>query len=446
MSYARWANKKEVLDRLEAINVKKGCTKSGIPMSYDDKFLYIDKSDAHNIIVGSTGSGKTQATILPMLKLALLAEESVVINDPKGEIYKKCSNNFKENNYNIVVLDFEDAKYGDNWNPLKMPYDLYKNNEKDKAVKLIEDLAYYLFYDKADLNLDSFWINSVIDYFTGLCLYIFENGKEAEANLLSILELSKWLDTKENKEILLNKISNNSIIYSYLVGTLKAPSETKGSILSVFNQKIKRYTSREYLMNMLSSKGIDLSNINKDKTIIFIISGGLGYSNNLIPLLIGQIIEQVNINGTNRSLNILLDEFDSMVPIKDFYRIIEYSRSLKVRFSVTIRSYTHLCNMYSKDDAKIIRMGFGNIIYLLSEDIYTLEGISKLCGTVNGNEPLISVEELKTLDIFEAVILKTRMMPIRTKLLPDYKIDWGFTDTDSKLYEKKNTEISIYSE
>ena len=85
--------------------------------------------------------------------------------------------------------------------------------------------------------------------------------------------------------------------------------------------------------------------------------------------------------------------------------------------------------MYSKEEADILKMCFGNIVYLLSDDIYTLEEISKYCGTkeVDGKLlPLITVEELKTLDYFEAIILMSRTMPIKTKLLPDYQIDYGY--------------------
>ena len=75
----------------------------------------------------------------------------------------------------------------------------------------------------------------------------------------------------------------------------------------------------------------------------------------------------------------------------------------------------------------MLKMVFGNIIYLLANDLETLEEISKLCGKkkVNDNfEPLITVEELKLLDMFEAIILIPRINPIRTKLVPDYQIKW----------------------
>ena len=447
MSYARWATKEEVAKRLDAVDLKNGVNKAGIPIAFDEKYLYVDTKEAHSMIIGSTGSGKTQTTILPMIKLSMLAGESIVINDPKGELYGKCAENLKKRGYNVIVLDFDDSKYGNAWCPLRSAYDLYNSDKRDKAIKSLEDIGYYLFYDAKEKDSDPFWINSTINYFVGLALYLFENAKADEANLSSIFQLSNNLNRDGNAAKFLDKIDENSLIYMNLVGTLKAPTETRGSILSVFTQKIKKYISREDLTNMLGYSDFDMKKIGIEPTALFVVSGVSNYCDNLIPLLINQIIDAVDIYGSkDRNINILLDEFDSMVPIRDFSRMIEYCRSIKIRFVITIRSYIHLCNMYSKQDADILKMCFGNLIYLLSDDIYTLEEISKYCGTKENGEPLISIEDLKTIDTFEGLVLMPRTMPYKTKFLPDFKIDYGFEDISSELPLRENSKVQIYNE
>lgn len=447
MSNARWATKEEVAKRLDAVDLKAGVKKAGIPMGFDDNYLYVDTKEAHSMIIGSTGSGKTQTTILPMIKLSMMAGESVIINDPKGELYEKCAENFKRKGYNVIALNFEDARYGNTWCPLKTAYDLYNSDKKDKAIKSLEDIGYYLFYDAKEKDFDPFWINSTINYFVGLSLYLFENATAEETNLSSIFQLSNYLNRDDHAVKFLEKIDENSLIYMNLVGTLKAPTETKGSILSVFTQKIKRYISREDLTNMLSNSDFDIRTIGNEPTILFIVSGISNYCNNLIPLLINQIIDAVDIYGSeDRNINILLDEFDSMVPIRDFSRMIEYCRSIRIRFIITIRSYIHLCNMYSKQDADILKMCFGNLIYLLSDDIYTLEEISKYCGTKDNGEPLVSIEDLKTIETFEGLVLMPRTMPFKAKFLPDFKIDYGFEDINSEIPLREEKEVKIFKE
>ena len=54
-------------------------------------------------------------------------------------------------------------------------------------------------------------------------------------------------------------------------------------------------------------------------------------------------------------------------------------------------------------------------------------------------------KELKRLEMFEAIAIIIRTMPIRVKLLPNYKIDWGYIDKEIPIKERKLEEIKIYS-
>ena len=49
--------------------------------------------------------------------------------------------------------------------------------------------------------------------------------------------------------------------------TINAPTDTKGSILSVFRQKIKLFASRENLSEMLSHSDIELADIGRRKRL-----------------------------------------------------------------------------------------------------------------------------------------------------------------------------------
>lgn len=444
MSYARWATSLEVAKNLEKIDIESGVKRSGIPIIHDKKYMYIDSHESHNMIIGSTGSGKTQAVILPLVNLSILSKESFVINDPKGEIYKKNASRLKKDGYNVIVIDFEDSRYGNGYNVLDLPYKLYKNNNKDKAIELIEDIGYYLFNDHKRKEIDPFWINSTINYFTGLVLYLFENANDDEINLKSVYNLNnKIMDM--GASTFLSSLDNLSAIYINLSATLNSPDDTRGGIIATFLESIKSYITLDNLSNMLSYSDFDITNISNELTALFIVSGGNSYSNNLIPLLVNQIIESINIYGKQeKNMNILLDEFDGMVPIRNFYKVINYCRSIKVKITITIQGYVNLRNMYDDSEIEMLQMCFGNIIYLLSSDIYTLEKISKYCGNKNSKEPLITIEELKVLDKFEAIILMSRMMPYRGNLLPSYKIDWGIKDESIEIPTRENKNISIF--
>ena len=91
MNNSSWATKEEFQKQLEKVNLKTSIEKSGIPIMYDDEYLYVDTKGGHNLIIGSTGSGKTQSIILPMLKLAMMTKESILVTDGDGTIYQRMA-------------------------------------------------------------------------------------------------------------------------------------------------------------------------------------------------------------------------------------------------------------------------------------------------------------------------------------------------------------------
>lgn len=453
--YSRWTTKEELKKYLTKITKNTKLEKSGIPMSHDKDEMYIDSSEAHTMVIGTTGSGKSQAISLPQIKLAALAGESLIINDINGELYKQTSKILENENYDIKVINLNYPNNDHNYNPLYLPYLFYKEENKDKSLELIERLGYYLFSNPKDTG-DSFWTNSTIDYFTGLVLYLFENGKEEEINLKSIYNISNsgedTINGKRKIENILNGLDKSSPTYIMLSGTVNAPQETRGGIISTFNQKIIPYITKENFSNMISQNDIDFKTIQTNKTAIFIISKNNQLVSNIIPLFIDQTIEAVDVYGNKKTrLNIILDEFSNLLPIKNFSFLINYCRSLSIRITVILNSYIELVNNYGKEQSEIIKYCFPNIIYLLSNDDYTLQEISKLCGNTldektNKIVPLISKEQLKTLKPFDAIILKVRLMPIKTTLLPDYKINWSLENKINETFPKRTiNEIKIFN-
>ena len=424
MNFAKWETKENMKKYIPLIGVNwdSEIKSSGLPMAYDEEYLYISDRLNHSLVIGATGSGKTQTITLPLLELAKKANESVVIHDTKSELYDATANKFKESGYNVIKLNFDDALNCNNWNPLELPFRLYKEGNKDKAQDLLEELAFYLLNDLEDTNGDPFWINSAINYFTGLTLYAFET--EEVVNLNKIRELDTLV--KDNKDNFKENLDRNSGAYINLSGILNAPPETKGSILAVFSQKIKRFISKENLNNVLSKSDFDITNIGKEKTIIYVISGNSNNSERLLPLFISQVYYAKDEYSKNTGkINVIIDDFFELYPMKNFSKMLTYSRGIGLTFTLMIRGFNDLKNKYGKEESEIIRLCFANLIYLLSQDIETLEEISKLCGQTCEDgivKPLMSVEELKTLRVFEAIILIPRLMPIKTKLLPHYEM------------------------
>lgn len=93
----------------------------------------------HTLVVGTTSSGKTSRFVVPSLQLMSMtaAKPSFIITDPKGELYDKCANNFKNQGYDVHVIDLRDPFASVQWNPLAYPYELYHEAfSLEKQVKM----------------------------------------------------------------------------------------------------------------------------------------------------------------------------------------------------------------------------------------------------------------------------------------------------------------------
>ena len=93
-------------------------------------------SGAHSLVVGSTGSGKTTTFVNPMIQIIAAANKgsSMIISDPKGELFDLHSGLLKKQGYKVLVFDMRDAYSSSRWNPLSGIWDLYQqyvNTGKD---------------------------------------------------------------------------------------------------------------------------------------------------------------------------------------------------------------------------------------------------------------------------------------------------------------------------
>ena len=172
MSYARWASKEEILNHTTRLNKEDEVKKSGVTFMYDDKNLYINDSEAHALVIGGTGSGKTQTTIMPQLYLSIKAGESFITNDHGGELFEQFSGLAKENGYKVQVINFRDMTKGNNYNPLYVPYTLYKKGNVDDAIELVENVGYNLLSDFQKTDADPSGNNHQLIYLQDL-LYTY---------------------------------------------------------------------------------------------------------------------------------------------------------------------------------------------------------------------------------------------------------------------------------
>lgn len=460
--YSRWAKEKEIKsqENVERVDpLADNLNVAGIPLINNGKEIYVDNSEYHNLVIGSTGSGKTQTVVKPLVNLLAKNGESMIITDPKGEIYKYSADYLKSKGYRIIVLNFRDTQNGNAWNPLTLPYQYYKKGNTDKAIELLDDVALNIMYDPKNKSESDFWEKSAADYFSGLTLGLFMDGKEKEVNinsinLMSVVGEERYATSNYIKEYFGLK-GESSSAYVFASNTINAPTETKGGILSTFRQKVRKFSSQENLSEMLSYSDFDMREIGSGKTAVFmIIHDEKKTYHSLMTIFIKQCYEtlidvaQENGGKLPYRTNFILDEFANMPPLKDVDSMVSAARSRDIRFTFIIQNFAQLNDVYGTEVAEVIKGNCGNLVYLISTELKALEEISKMCGEVkvtdekdkNATRPLISVSDLQKMKLFEAIIIRLRTNPFRTKLEPDFKMNWGI-DRNEAPYPSRQKEV-----
>lgn len=463
--YSRWFTEKEMKKafKIYKVGVKdRDAQQAGVVFINDGKDMWVDDSENHTLVIGTTGSGKTSAVVNPLIYSLIKHRESMVITDPKGEIHAGFANLLKDRGYKIVVLNFRNPNLGNAWNPLTLPYRLYKEGNVDKASELIDDVASNIIKDKK--SQDPFWENSSADYFAGCALGLMEDGSEEECNINSINFMTTVGEEKIGSKTFIQEYftlkGENSNAYVFASNTINSPTETKGGILAVFRSKIRLFASREQLSEMLSHSDFDMEMIGKEPTAVFIVIHDEKTTYHaLATIFVKQCYEtliavaQANGGPLPVRTNFILDEFANMPALKDVTTMVTAARSRQIRFTFIIQNFSQLNEVYGKEDAETIRSNCQNLIYILTTELSALEEISKLCGEVKSKKddkseshPLITVSDLQKLKMNEVIILRNRLHPFKTVLKQGFNTDWGDSEFDkhAAFTEREKVEIKYF--
>ncbi|MEA1975956.1 MAG: type IV secretory system conjugative DNA transfer family protein, partial [Bacillota bacterium] len=106
--------KKYQLPKIESGGIVIGSIKT----NKTEKIYYID-DDTHTLCIGATRSGKTRNVLLQSIGAIGLAEESMILSDPKGELFTYTYPFLKNMDYEIICIDFKNPLKSNRYNFLQ---------------------------------------------------------------------------------------------------------------------------------------------------------------------------------------------------------------------------------------------------------------------------------------------------------------------------------------
>lgn len=439
LEQAHFQTDKEISNNFKTVDYNSLSTTEieGIPIIAEENkknYKITFSKPAHTMIIGTTGSGKTTTFINPTIQILSNTQNkpSMLISDPKGELYSLHAKSLIKRGYDVKVLDLRNPYCSIRWNPLERPFEMYqKMLSLDDCVKVNEEEGYYIFEDKIyydeeeknaavqvrkqeifdevyeDLNdvcsvlcpvtnkSEPIWESGAKNFILAICLAMLEDSEnpalgmtKEKFNFYNIMKIAT--NTQEDCEDLIDYFKNRSPIaksVSLSKQVLDASDKTRGSYLSTIFDKLSIFSDMS-ICSLTSANEIDFGDIATKPTALFLqIPDEKETRHTLAAMVILQAYKGLVAKANTyldlslpRSVYFLLDEFGNLPKIHKLEQMITVGRSRKIWLSLVIQSYAQLAKVYDEKTADIIKSNCNIQIFIGTTDLKTIEEFSKKCG------------------------------------------------------------------
>lgn len=394
----------------------------------------ISTSALHALIVGTTGSGKTTGFVDQ--NIAILGRSkgmpSMIIADPKKELYEKHAKQLESEGYKISTLDLREPYSSARWNPMQvlirrirqvreLQNDMQEKDGKylacgevflshSDARTRVQELKDEIFENAMDLvytlcpiqNKDQpTWEEGARNLIFGLVLAFCEDvisGKmdEKQLQLFNVYHnITKYCseDTTALKKYLLEGREEFSKVRGLVNTVLITSDKTLTSYLSEVNSYIQQL-SDDGILSMTSENDIDIANMDESPNALFVIVPDERFTRHrFVTLFLTQtykeLVEKANTNLRKKNTDtailkrrayFILDEFGNLPKMENIEGMVTVGRSRGIRYLFVLQSFSQLTAKYGKDIGDIIKTNCNVKIFIGSDDPDTRREFSELCG------------------------------------------------------------------
>ena len=188
-----WMSEKEMRSVLEVAGPERA---KGIILGKTERGSVIclpedTRLNKHIAVFGASGTMKSRGVIRPALFQSIRRGESVVVADPKSEMFADTAELFKKHGYKVRVYNLLQPEYSDSWNCM---FDLGGDT---LMAQILTDVI--ISNTKGDEKGDHFWDNGESNLLKSLILYVDLDSTRTpeERNLAAVYQMLTQHTEKE---------------------------------------------------------------------------------------------------------------------------------------------------------------------------------------------------------------------------------------------------------
>lgn len=183
--------------------------------------FFIDPDTSNETVIGMTRSGKGETDVNQTVDIISRAKKkhSMMINDPKGELYQMAYKTLRKRGYNVQVLNLLDMERSMSYNPLQIAINYARRGYIDEAKQEITLISGAVFSDAIESASDPFWGNSSKNLLNAIILGMIDIAKRNEARIREQAADAGQEPSKEDIDEAWNRINlNNAAAMISLLG------------------------------------------------------------------------------------------------------------------------------------------------------------------------------------------------------------------------------------
>ena len=308
------------------------------------------KLNKHTAIYGASGTGKSRCFVRPQILQCVARGESVIITDPKGEIYADTAEFMRRRGYDVKMFNLVDPKYSDSWNCLS---EITANPESIELMA--QTFVEVIIKNTGDAGGDKFWDNAESNLLKALCLYVCLDEARAESakNIGAVYEMLTNNDEKK-LNAMFDKLPIGHPARQPWSIFKQAGDNVRGNTIIGLGARLQVFQS-DIIRKITMFNEIDLEGPAKRKSAYFVIMSDqdstLDFLSSLFfSFLFIKLVRYADVKGKDGKcdvyVNFILDEFPNIGSIPDFTKKLSTIRSRELRVAVIFQNIAQLQNRY----------------------------------------------------------------------------------------------------
>ena len=401
-----------------------------------------EKESFQNVcVIAKIGAGKTSRYIIPNVLNRAKQKCSMVINDPKGEVYEQTSGYLARQGFEIILINPEDPGHSHGFNPLA---ECRNDVEIEQIAEILVKCG-----SSGQGGKDDFWNNGAIR-FVSLFIKCLANAGRDDPNVYNLANLyylfqnfgqdGKPLDNWIARYSINPDDVNDETLWQEWKGVLVGNKEGVQSFILNAITALKALSNRN-ISQLTARTDFQFEIMRKKRVAIFFVTPPqhaeyYGFLTSVFFRCVFNACMREMPSKNTLPVYVFMDEFAHMT-LPSFTATANTIRGYQVSLSIVLQTISQLDARYGKEYAKSIQGGFGTHLTYASADPETARFFETIIGrkritqmrdytAKNTNEQyreenLINAAEVRMIDEDQTLIVSTNRNPVLTQAVPFFK-------------------------